>query len=80
MCIRTTDLAMTEATRRTDGADPAENASGVKLGRRSREEQLDWVLEQVRLALLQTRFGQVVVTVQDGVAIQIERTEKTRLR
>lgn len=71
---------MTEATRRADGTDPAENASGVKLGRRSREEQSDWVLEQVRRALLQTRFGQVVVTVQDGVAIQIERTEKTRLR
>ncbi len=80
MRFRTTDLAMTEATRRTDGGDPAENASGIKPGRRSREEQLDWVLEQVRLALLQTRFGQVVVTVQDGVAIQIERTEKTRLR
>ena len=71
---------MTEATRRADGTDPAENAAGVKLGRRGREEQSDWVLEQVRRALLQTRFGQVVVTVQDGVAIQIERTEKTRLR
>ena len=47
---------------------------------RSREEHLAWALDQVRQALSGIRFGQVVITVQDGLPIQIERTEKTRLR
>jgi hypothetical protein len=47
---------------------------------RSRDEHLVWVLDQVRQALSGMRFGQVVITVQDGLPIQIERTEKTRLR
>jgi hypothetical protein len=47
---------------------------------RSREEHLAWALDQVRQALAGIRFGQVVITIQDGLPIQIERTEKTRLR
>jgi hypothetical protein len=47
---------------------------------RSRDEHLTWALEQVRAALSGIRFGQVVITVQDGLPIQIEKTEKTRLR
>lgn len=52
------------------------NASGG----RNREEHLQWVLQQVRQALTGMKFGQITITVQDGLAIQIERTEKTRLR
>jgi hypothetical protein len=37
-------------------------------------------LEQVRKALADLRFGEIVVTVQDGVAVQLERTERTRLQ
>ncbi len=47
---------------------------------RNREEHLHWVLQQVRQALTGLKFGQITITVQDGLAIQIERTEKTRLR
>ena len=47
---------------------------------RNREEHLQWVLQQVRQALTGLKFGQITITVQDGLAIQIERTEKTRLR
>jgi hypothetical protein len=37
-------------------------------------------IEQIRRALEGLRFGTVSIIVQDGVVVQIERTEKTRLR
>ena len=37
-------------------------------------------LEQIREALQGLRFGSVNVVVQDGVVVQIDRTEKRRLR
>ncbi|HEX4130692.1 MAG TPA: YezD family protein [Pirellulales bacterium] len=43
---------------------------------RSRHEE---ALEQIRHALHGLRFGLVTVIVQDGVVVQIDRTEKTRL-
>jgi len=36
-------------------------------------------IEHIRLALNGLRYGSVVVTVQDGVVVQIDRTEKNRL-
>lgn len=36
-------------------------------------------LLRIRQALAGLRFGQVVLTLQDGVLVQIERSEKTRL-
>jgi hypothetical protein len=36
-------------------------------------------LGKIRQALAGLRFGQVVLTLQDGVLVQIERSEKTRL-
>lgn len=36
-------------------------------------------LERIREALRGLRFGTVTVIVQDGVAVQVERTEKLRL-
>ncbi len=39
----------------------------------------DWVTA-VRTALQGLRYGQVVVIVQDGVVIQVDRTERRRLR
>lgn len=38
------------------------------------------VVEQIRDALRGLRFGTVTILVQDGVVIQIDRTEKMRLR
>ena len=37
-------------------------------------------LEEIRLSLRGLRFGSVNIIVQDGVVIQIDRTEKRRLR
>ena len=37
-------------------------------------------LQQIREALAGLRYGAVNIIVQDGVVIQIERTEKHRLR
>lgn len=45
-----------------------------------RGERTLQVLEQIGTALQQLRFGQVTITVQDGVVVQIERLERTRLQ
>ena len=37
-------------------------------------------LQQIRDALRGLRFGSVQIVVQDGVIVQIDRTEKRRLR
>lgn len=37
-------------------------------------------LNQIQAALKGLRFGSVSITVQDGVVVQIDRTEKRRLR
>lgn len=37
-------------------------------------------LGQIRRALSGLRYGTVCVVVQDGVVVQVERTEKIRLR
>ena len=54
---------------------------GVAVGRRAEPaDPLDYAMEQIRQALRGLRFGEVAIVVQDGVVIQIERTERTRLR
>jgi hypothetical protein len=37
-----------------------------------------WALDQIEEALRGLRFGQVIVTVQDGVVVQVERTDRRR--
>lgn len=37
-------------------------------------------LAQIREALVGLRYGEISIVVQDGVVVQIERTEKRRLR
>ncbi|HTQ37451.1 MAG TPA: YezD family protein [Pirellulales bacterium] len=41
---------------------------------------MELAMEQIREALRGLRFGVVSIVVQDGVVVQIERTEKRRLR
>ena len=38
------------------------------------------VMETIRRAIRGLRFGQVVVIVQDGVVVQVDRTERKRIR
>lgn len=48
---------------------------------RPHETRLDQLaLEHIEQALRGLEFGEVTVTVQDGVAVQIERTERKRVR
>lgn len=48
--------------------------------RASPADPLDYAMERIRQALRGLRYGEVAIVVQDGVVIQIERTERTRLR
>ncbi|HEY4309808.1 MAG TPA: YezD family protein [Pirellulales bacterium] len=43
------------------------------------DARIDQVLSQVRQALAGLQYGQIAITVQDGVVIQIERVERVRL-
>lgn len=45
-----------------------------------RSVQLEYSLAQIRDALRTLEFGEVSIIVQDGVVIQIERTERKRLK
>ena len=44
------------------------------------ETERDSELSQIREALRGLRFGSVSIIVQDGIIVQIDRTEKRRLR
>jgi hypothetical protein len=46
----------------------------------SLEQELQTSMEQIRSALRGLKFGSVNVIVQDGVVVQIDRTEKVRLK
>jgi hypothetical protein len=59
----------------TDQNVDQEDVSGFPRG-----SGTDEALQQIRDSLRGLRFGSVNVIVQDGVVIQIDRTEKRRLR
>jgi hypothetical protein len=56
------------------GEHPPEvpNAPGI--------EEPKWPLRQIEDALRGLRFGTVTIVVQDGIVIQLDRTEKRRLQ
>ena len=53
---------------------PAEEASSL------REQRQNDDFERIRQSLRGLKFGSINVIVQDGVIVQIDRTEKTRIR
>ena len=55
---------------------PKAETVSPETGREARSER---AIEQIRVALAGLRYGQISVIVQDGVVIQIDRTERTRL-
>ena len=58
-----------------------ESVLGDRLATGNRQErQLHHALGRIEEALQGLRFGQVTVTVQDGVVVQIDRLERTRLQ
>jgi hypothetical protein len=44
------------------------------------DENTRWALGQIEEALRGLQFGQVILTVQDGVVVQVERTERRRFQ
>jgi hypothetical protein len=64
---------MSEATNQR--SDQGHGPGGV-----NRDAAQDSALEHIRDALRGLRFGLVSIVVQDGIVIQIERTERKRLR
>ena len=60
----------------TPSKSSQENSANVH----SSEQELQSFLDQIGGALRGLKFGNVNVIVQDGVVVQIDRTEKVRLR
>ena len=56
------------------GNEPRESEPAAEQAGRSEKLALDYI----QSALRGLRFGQVTVVVQDGVVVQVERTERTR--
>jgi hypothetical protein len=46
----------------------------------SREQNLQWALRQIEQSLRDLRYGALTLLVQDGVIVQVERTERHRYR
>jgi hypothetical protein len=44
----------------------------------SQETNLRWTWQHVENALRDLQFGSITLTVQDGVVVQVERTERKR--
>lgn len=55
------------------GGPPLENSAAGEPGR-------DEAWSEIRNALRDLQFGTVSIVVQDGVVVQIDRTEKRRIR
>jgi len=47
---------------------------------RATAQERDEALDRIQVALCGLRFGTVSVVVQDGVVVQVERTEKIRVQ
>jgi len=43
------------------------------------DDETTKAIERIRIALRDLRYGTVTAVVQDGVVVQVERTEKVRL-
>ncbi len=56
-------------------AEPTEQEPGQAL---VPDVNLQWTLEHVAEALRGLQFGAITLTVQDGVVVQVERTERKR--
>ena len=64
------------STKPTDGQSPSPAPSGPT---EQNATNADAALPRIGDALRGLRYGSVLAIVQDGVVVQIERTEKTRL-
>ena len=51
--------------------------TGVRM--KSGEKEIDQLLEKVKRLVLETKYGNIILIIQDGKVIQIDKTEKIRL-
>jgi hypothetical protein len=51
-----------------------------RAGTTPEEANAQWALRELEAALRGLQFGQVTVTVQDGVVVQVERLERKRFQ
>jgi hypothetical protein len=60
---------------------PPDSAIAPIAARRARAEDdaVEAALEQIRTALRGIAYGTITIAIQDGVVVQIDRTEKLRL-
>lgn len=59
---------------------PAKSLKGGTMDERPDAHERDRALDQIRDALKGLEYGALSIIVQDGVIVQIERTERRRLR
>ena len=62
----------------SDAAKPRIDAARTSAG--GQDAASDATLDHIREALRGMKYGVVSIVVQDGVVVQIEKTEKRRLR
>ncbi len=67
-----------EAVMNNNSLQPEANSNGANTN--GHNDRLQSALEQIRDALRGLRFGSLTIQVQDGVVVQIDRTEKRRLQ
>lgn len=46
---------------------------------KSGEKEIDQILEKIKKLVLETKYGNIILIIQDGKVIQIDKTEKIRL-
>lgn len=46
---------------------------------KSGEKEIDQILEKIKRLVLETKYGNIILIIQDGKVIQIDKTEKIRL-
>ncbi len=46
---------------------------------KSGEREIDQILEKIKKLVLETNYGSIILIIQDGKVIQIDKTEKIRL-
>jgi hypothetical protein len=56
------------------------NDPGTVSAPAGREQNIQWALQQIEASLCDLRFGALTLVVQDGVIVQVERTERHRYR
>jgi hypothetical protein len=72
---------MTDNSNRTPAREGLpEQARGLVPAGPEPQHDLAWALNQVQEALRGLRFGQITITVQDGVVVQVERVERRRFQ